>query len=310
MSEVKSWDDNGVQFAWDATSIKMAEKCLRYYGYIIEGWEPLRKSVHLIWGGHFATALERFAKKQALGATREEALIQVVHEALIDTWEYDRDEEGKIIPGTGQPWQSDHNAKTRENLIRSIIWYADHYADDNMKTVHLQNGKPAVELSFTLDADGLILCGHLDKLVEYGGDLYVMDQKSTGSTITPRWFDQFSPDSQMSLYAFAGKAVFDTPVKGVVIDGAQVAVGFTRFERGFAPRTTTQLEEWLSDAKYTIEEAQEATLKKRFPHRTTSCDQYGGCMFRDVCARSPEVRKHFLEADFKKGKRWNPLERR
>lgn len=310
---LKSYDENGVQFAWDSTSIKLVETCLRKYYYKnIEGWQPRRKSVHLIFGGHYATALENYHSYIARGMDPVEAEREIIREALESTWEYDEDENGEPIPGTGQPWQSDHNTKTRENLIRTIVWYLDQFGeDDNCKTVILSDGSAGVEHSFQLDADnGIVLCGHLDRLVEFAGKVYVQDQKTTGSTITKRFFDQFNPDTQMSMYTFAGKTLFGSPVAGVMIDGAQIAVGFTRFERGFTYRDEGSLNEWYDDAMHHIELGQRAAREQFFPKNTASCGNYGGCEFRHVCSRSPSVREQFLKADFVRAKRWDPLEAR
>lgn len=306
-----SFDTEGVQFAWDSTSIKLAETCLRKYKYkMLDGWTPYRKSVHLLFGGWYASALESYYKYVADGMDPEEAVVEVIHEALTETWEYDIDEEtGDPIPDTGAPWLSDHNTKTRENLIRTIVWYLDQFGeDDSCKTVVLASGAPAVEHSFRLEADnGIILSGHLDRLIEYAGHTYVQDQKTTGSTISARFFDGFNPDTQMSLYTFAGKSIFGIPVKGVMIDGAQIAVGFTRFERGFTFRTDAQLNEWYDNSMGTIIRAQQATRDNDFPLNPSSCGNYGGCEFRHVCARSPEVREQFLKADFQQEERWDPL---
>ncbi len=313
MSQLKSFDASGVQFGWDSTSIKSAEKCLRYYFYKhIEGWQPRRKSVHLLFGGWYATALESYHSYVANGMDSEEAIIEVVSEAMCETWLYEEDEQGEPIPGTGGPWLSDHNTKTRENLIRTIVWYLDQFgADDNCKTVILASGKAAVEHSFQIDVDdGIVLSGHIDRLVEYGGKTYVQDQKTTGSTISARFFDGFNPDTQMSLYTFAGKALFGVPVAGVMIDGAQIAVGFTRFERGFTYRDKGSLNEWYDEAMWTIELAQRATREAFFPKNAASCGNYGGCEFRHVCSRSPSVRENFLKADFEQRPRWDPLEAR
>lgn len=332
----KSFDDSGNQWAWDSTCIRLAETCLRKYFYkMIEGWQARRLSVHLEFGSLYATALEHYYKHRALGLSSDEALVEVVHEALIGSVEYEM-EDGNWIDGieardllgdklpapwTGQwrpkPWN--HNLKTRETLIRTIVWYVDQFEDEEIEVIRLADGKPAVELSFTLDlGNGIALCGHLDRLVRYSGEPYVMDQKTTNITISPRFFEKFSPDTQMSAYAFAGKAVYNTPVKGVIIDAAQIAVGFSRFERGFIPRTEDQLEEWLDGALWWIALARDATqrfndgasLAKAFPMNTSSCDLYGGCEFRNVCGRSPSVRQQFLKADFVKGERWDPLARR
>ena len=303
---LKSFDASGLQFAWDSTSIKLAETCLRKYQYkMIEGWSPERKSVHLLFGGWYATALEHFHKHIATGMDYEDAVLEVVSEALYSTWEYEEDGTG------GKPWLSDHNTKTRENLIRTIIWYLDQFRDDPTPTVILSNGEAAVEQSFRIDIDeGLILCGHLDRLVTYSGHYYVQDQKTTGTTITSRFFDAFNPDTQMSLYTFAGRMLFDIPVKGVMIDGAQIAVGFTRFERGFTFRDEASLNEWYDTALDTITRTRKATEDNYFPMNASSCGNYGGCEFRNICSKSPAVREQFLKGDFVKGKRWDPLETR
>lgn len=303
------FDTAGLQFAWDSTSIKLAETCLRKYQYkIYERWQPQRKSVHLLFGGWYATALEDFHKAVAEGVPYDDAVCDVVHEALIATWHHEEDEHGEPIEGTGGPWVSDHNTKTRENLIRTIVWYLDQFRDDPCQTVVLSDGTAAVEHSFKLPVDNdIILCGHLDRLVDYSGKLYIQDQKTTGSTITARFFDGFSPDTQMSLYTFAGRAIFGLPVKGIMIDGAQIAVGFTRFERGFAFRDDAQLSEWYDEAMYTITRAREAAAAGHFPMNPSSCGNYGGCEFRHICSRSPAVRANFLAGDFTQGEQWNPL---
>lgn len=299
----KSFKD-GLQYVWDSTSLKIADACSRYYQYkMIEGWASDRTGVHLRFGMHYATALEHYHKHRALGMSVDEAVELVTHEALIDTWEY----EGEA-PG---PWDSGHHLKNRANLIRSIIWYIDQFAEEEIKTVILANGQPAVEHSFTLPVDdGFYLAGHLDRLALYAGDNYVMDQKTTGSTLGMYYFNQYSPDMQMSTYTFAGKAIFNVPVKGVIIDAAQIAVGFTRFERGFTFRTDAQLNEWYDNTMQLIEDTRRMTKENHFPMRLASCGNYGGCEFRGVCSRSPDVRKNFLLADFKPGWVWDPLERR
>ena len=162
-----------------------------------------------------------------------------------------------------------------------------------------------------LDLDnGVIFSGHIDRLVEFGGKTYVQDQKTTGTTITQRFFNQFNPDTQMSMYTFAGKALFGVPVAGVMIDGAQIAVGFTRFERGFSYLDSGSLNEWYDDAMYHVETARHATRENFFPKNTASCGNYGGCEFRHICSRGPSVREQFLKADFEKQPRWDPLESR
>lgn len=330
-----SFNSDGVQFVWDATSIALADTCLRKYEYkMIQGWESHLLSVHLRFGQHYATALEHFYKFLALGYSRDDALASVVLEALEDTWErpqcevcggtgqidFDDSEQGGTsrciaCDGTGKgsggaPWDSLDTNKTRETLIRSIVWYTEQFKEDST-TVVMFEGKPAVEHSFYLPVDnGVMFSGHLDRLVDYNGSIMVMDQKTTKSTISSNYFDQFHPNTQMSMYSFAGRAIFAMPVKGVIIDAAQIAVGFTRFERGMTFRSDSQLNEWYDDAMLTIEGAREATRKGHFKMNPSACGNYGGCEFRAVCARSPEVRPQFLKAAFSQGAGWDPNKRR
>jgi hypothetical protein len=302
----KSFNDNGVQFAWDSTSISLAQTCPRKYQYrMIEGWRKSDESVHLRFGKHFATALEHYYKHVALGMEWEDALDEVVLEALLDTW--DKTDENP----DGAPWQSFDSIKTRETLIRSIVWYVDQFHDEPIKVMTLADGRPAVEYSFALPVDdGIILTGHIDRVVEYADNPYVMDQKTTKQTISPYWFNQFKPYTQFSMYTFAGKMIFGIPVKGVIIDGGQINVGFTRFERSVSMRTEGELTEWYDDAMRWIEQTQRMTVENHFPMNPASCGNYGGCEFRGVCSRDPALRENFLKADFNKNEPWDPLEAR
>jgi hypothetical protein len=187
----------------------------------------------------------------------------------------------------------------------------EQFKDDKAMPVLLGNGTPAVELNVQLDVDdGIVFSAHLDRLADYADNLYVMDQKTTGSTVSARYFEQYSPDTQMSLYTYMGKAAFGIPVKGVIIDAAQIAVGFTRFERGMTFRTDDQLHEWYDGAMHTIEAARRATQENYFPMNTAACGNYGGCPFRPVCGRDPGARRNFLAADFILGGGYDPLEQR
>jgi hypothetical protein len=143
--------------------------------------------------------------------------------------------------------------------------------------------------------------------VEFSGGFYVMDRKTTGSTLGGYYFDGFNPDNQMSLYSLAGRCVYNTPVRGVILDAAQVAVGFTRFDRGFTYRTEAQLNEWLRDLGYWLDQAERYAADEYWPMNDKSCHNYGGCPFRGVCSKDPAVRESFLESDFER-RPWNPLE--
>jgi hypothetical protein len=299
----KSSFEDGIQVAWDATSLEAYQTCPRKYYYsMIRGISPKNKSVHLIFGGIYATALEHFYKYRAEGDDIPTATRRVVREALEASWDKE----------AGRPVSFEDTKKTRPNLIRTIVWYIDQFAvesEDGLQTYHLQDGKPAVELSFALDVEDVLLCGHLDRVVTMGDQLYVMDQKTTGGTVGTYYFDQFSPNTQMSLYSWAGQAILHSPVRGVIIDAAQIAVNFTRFERGITTRSSDQLTEWFESARWHIKSAQQSATLDLWPMNTASCGNYGGCPFRILCSRSPKVRENYIKSDFVEHN-WDPIQRR
>lgn len=290
---------DGRQWAWSASHIKLAKECWRKYYYAARQ-SLTRKdlSVDLVFGKHYAKALETYHKlrnQQNPATDKPWTHDEAVHEVTF------------VTLNSTSSWQPEHNFKTRSNLIRSIIWYLEHYKDDPCKTIVLSDGKPAVELPFRFQlTDEYVLCGHLDRLVEYAGGLYVQDQKTTGSFLGSYYFKRYNPDVQMSLYSLAAKVVWATPVQGVMIDAAQIAVGFTRFDRGFTYRTEEQLNEWVKDTLFVIN-GQEAAKEAGWPLNDEACQKYGGCQFLEVCSKSPSVRADFLATGFVKSD-YSPLE--
>ena len=315
-----------LQKAWDSTSLGLAKECLRKYYYtIIEGWRSKGESVHLIFGIHFHKALEIYDLHRAQGADYETGLDEAVRYCLEATWvraERVQGSDTQLSTGmeepedeqVGTPWTPDHPAKTRSNLIRSVIWYLETYREDQVSTIILASGKPAVELSFRFDSgipspgpDNYLLCGHMDRVVDYGGDQFVMDRKTTGSSPGAYFFKGFSPDNQMTLYTLASRVIYNAPVKGVIIDAAQIAVGFTSFARGFTLRTSDQIEEWQEDLRTWLTIIENAAATGAYPMNEKSCGNYGGCVFREVCSQQRNVREFYLKTNFEK-RFWNPLE--
>lgn len=331
---MKSFTPEGLQWAWDATSITAATTCPRYYQYtILLGWtpdEPMAKDLR--FGAHFATAVESYYKYVILeGDDHATALRRVVRQAMIHTWDHDTvdatddtptdswrhfDDKSLVkVPDTGMPWESYDANKNRWNLIRTIIWYFCHYVEDKHDTttiVTLPDGRPAVELSFSFEiADDITYCGHMDRLSKlYDDDVFAMDQKTTGSGLSPFFFAGFDRSIQMSGYNLAGQVIFGTPIRGVMIDAAQVQVGGTVFGRGYTYRTEDQLNEWMAETEYIVRRTQSFTEMGFFPRDTTACGYYKGCPFQEICGKSPSNRSRFIKGKFAKRKRWDPIERR
>lgn len=312
-----------IQYAWDSTSLGYLKQCPRLYQYImIEGWVGKDENVHLRFGQEYHSALEEYDRLRVDEVPHNDAVRDVISALLTRTfgWEPDRDTKaGKY--------------KNRDSLVRTVIYYLDAHKDDAAKVHILKDGSPAVELSFrfelefgpragqevikSIDQDATaqpyLLCGHLDKVVEFSGALFNMDHKTT--TITPGqyFFDQFSPNNQMTLYTLASQIILDAPIRGVIINAAQLLIDDSRFQRGFTYRTPDQLTEWVNDLRYWLSLAEEFATHNYWPMNDTACDKYGGCRFRGICSKSPSVRERFLEGNFTKlplEERWNPLKPR
>ena len=319
--------DTNVQYAWDSTSLGYLKTCPRLYQYtMIEGWGHAEESVHLRFGTELHKALQEYEVLRAKGISREPAIREVVYDLLARTRDWIVDEDSRA-----------GKYKNRASLIRAAVDYFDHYVKDAAQTYILPNGKPAVELSFRFELDWgpkfgyslgteigpseyevkswtpYLLCGHLDRVVTFNDDLYVLDLKTTTSTPGSYYFDQYHPSNQMTLYTLASQVILGTTVKGVIIEAAQIAIGFTRFTRGMTYRTPDQLEEWLADLRYWLALAEGYATEGYWPQNDTACDKFGGCRFREICSKSPQVRGQFLKSKFEQlplGDRWNPLRSR
>jgi hypothetical protein len=313
------------------------------YQYImVEGWGSLDESIHLKFGIEYHQALQEYDIARAQGSNHPDATRLALHDLLkrIHDWEVDTDTKaGKY--------------KNRRTLVAMVLDYLDHFADDPAQTYIMKDGRPAVELSFRFElgwgpqayaVNGIewhehgeyldsksgkrynlvmkyaevsqpyLLCGHLDRVVDFAGNLFVMDRKTTTTTLSSHYFDQWSPSNQMTLYTLASQIILDSPIKGVIIDAAQVLLTEPgRFVRGFTYRTPDQLNEWMDDLGHWLRLAEGYATEGYWPQNDTACDKFGGCRFREVCSKSPQVREQFLKSSFDKlpeDQRWNPLKPR
>jgi CRISPR/Cas system-associated exonuclease Cas4 (RecB family) len=292
----------GLQIAWDATSYKAFMACPRYYQYsILMGFRSRRESMHLTFGRYYHEALELYDKLKATGDETHDQIVEQVYNAVVTI---------------SKDWDTEDSLKNRFNLIRSVMWYMMKWEVDPIPTAMVgPGGTPAVELSFQFPLEGcskltgeqLSLCGHMDGICALDtGQLFVRERKTTKNTLSGSFFNEFRTDIQVDLYNLAGLVITMQSIAGVLIDGVQVAVNFSRYGRQYIPKNKDQRKELLKDID-TIQDAAERYAEKEYwPRHTRHCYQ---CDFKAVCAESPAIRQSVLEADFKV-ERWNPLEAR
>jgi hypothetical protein len=302
-----------LQIYIDSSSLSEFKVCPRKYYYsIVLGRQPTTESVHLTFGTLLHSALELYHKsrfRQEGGLDHPNALRATVEWLMGATW----DREHK------RPWSSNDKYKNRFTLIRTVVWYLDQYQEDVLVTAVLKDGRPAIELPFAIDSgytaftgEEFILCGKIDRIAIFKPDsnYYVTDVKTTQSTIGDYYFKKFTPDNQVSTYSLAGTLAFGIPVQGLIIDACQVAIEFSRFERGLIERSQAQLTEWQEDLGYWLMNLNHCAETENWPRNDSACDRYGGCPFRPVCSqRNPNAAQQVLMGSYAE-RTWDPLKNR
>jgi hypothetical protein len=316
-----------IQLAWDSVSLTSILSCPRRYQLsIIEGRMPKGTSfaIALSFGILFHFGLEQFHKARFAGMDFEEAQA----EALKQTFAHKLSQQLPTFDDIAEQ-KENHDAdeddgidlrnskvRTRYHLARAIIWYLEQYgADDPCKTLALPSGAPAVEVSFRIPlpleiaGQPMLLCGHIDRVVEFNDNLYVTDYKTT-KALTRQFFEMFELSHQMTGYSVAGNILYDRPTKGIIVDGLALQVGGVKCARHITRRTGGQLKEYFDLLRYVAELAQFLDARfgdSTYPLNTASCYF---CQYKSVCSQAPEFRQGHLDMHFERDAGWNPLANR
>lgn len=149
--------------------------------------------------------------------------------------------------------------------------------------------------------------GKMDQIVEWNGELWVRDFKTT-SRMGKNYSDQFDPNNQMTGYVWMAEQLSGRRVKGVMIE---VVYNTKRNGPEFHPFLSTRspqaIEDWLEEVQYEIETARRYEKDDRYPKRTTACRDYGGCFFRGACQKANwRTRENWLRSKTIRSV-WDPL---
>jgi hypothetical protein len=365
-----------LQWCYDSTSLTLLQGCLRKYNFrLLQGYQPRELPPPLSWGRDFHTCKETYHKCIASGLDHETSVLRTAKLAML----------------LGERLLSLDTSRTKETLVRSVVWYLEEYRDDPLKTALLPDGSPAVELSFMLPvfdlevgptdelpplsltdilneldysptphqlieivrggrklfgklipgkmefhAEHFDACleafysitvhfsGHIDRVVHFGDEVFVTDYKSSKYALTSDWIRGFDRSIQFMGYYTAAQimsslpnTVFPSPPAGVIVDGLQLGVTFTRFARFPLRYYPSTAEEFLQNFEALVRcKAEPAARLGLYPFESESeCNHFrrrdgtGGCEFRRVCnlpapAREQELKKGFLKST------WDPSQSR
>lgn len=292
--------DNTMRSAWKACQRK-------FWLSFMEGWAGQKPSVHLHAGLAFAKGLEvtRFAFYSG-GASAEEA-IMLGWKALIEAY--------------GDFDSSESPNKNAHRMGEALVSYFDEYPleTDTLKPA-IFRGNPAVEFTFAIPLPinhpetglPILYCGRFDMLGEANGQLFVVDEKTTGS-LGQYWARRYELSAQFTGYCWAAHQ-YGYPVVGAIVRG--IGILKTDIKHAAMPllRPPFMIEEWYRELLIDIHGMIEAWKKMETmdgweayrPDYADACGSYGGCQFISVCNIHPANREKLLAVNFTK-REWTPL---
>ena len=278
--------EDGQQVVYDASSFEKLQAChvLHDYTYRKKLIPPLKeKSPAIVWGKAWHDIREAAEYAKINGAEPSTILRDSLHVSL-SKW-------GDAL------LKSRDTGRTVATLVRAAVEYSERFANDEYETAII-NGVPFIEQRFEvpLFIPGKRWSGRLDRLVRLKGtdNYYIWECKSTDATLGNYFYLRYNPNHQNPSYYWALKEVMGINIIGVVMDCVQTAVGFTRFARYPITFVPSQIEEWKEEVRNEIALADSAWAEGKLRMRRTSCMNYGGCAFREVCGDAQEFRHNAL----------------
>jgi hypothetical protein len=218
----------------------------------------------------FGLAIHRFMEVYYKGGTEQEA-----YKAFVNHYQ--------DHPGEG--------ARTLENGIVILDGYIKKWKPERFKVLQVE-----VSLKWEMSSD-LVYCGRSDLVMEYMGDIYIVDHKTTGrpSTYIPR------PNQQLAGYLF-GSRLLGINAHKVMLNLIGVFKTKVEYNRPEAYIPDWELEHWRRSVLQTKLDIDHATETGFFSRETTQCAY---CPYRELCLSEPEVVEKVIPMYYKE-RRWEP----
>lgn len=280
----------------------------KFWLRFFESWDLPRPSVHLHAGQAFAKGLEVTRKAWFLGETRDP------DEAIARGWQALIEEYGDFVD-EAVPNKSAHR------MGEALISYFDQYPlETDLIQPAMFHGRPAVEFRFALPlpilnpstGDPILYTGRFDMLGLANGQLFVVDEKTTGS-LGQYWSRRYELSAQFTGYCWAAKE-YGYPVVGAMIRGIGILSKEIKHAEMPLWRHDFLIAEWyealLADVKRMIEAwkamEEQSPWSVWQPDFADACGAFGGCQFLPVCEIAPQSREKLLDINFAK-RVWDPL---
>lgn len=301
----------------DSTMLTCFRSCPRkFYHEFVLGLRPPGVSIDLHAGGCFATAMEVFRKSfygenLSVDDAKQKALA-----AFLVAW------------GDFEIPEYKKTAKTKDRMWDAVEEYIVKFppATDHIQPFYVE-GRPTFEFTFavplepvcdpedTYDMDGtafpphpvtgepFLYSGRFDMFGSYQGKPVVMDDKTSGRSISTGWAEQWNLRNQFIGYTWACRQLgidLDTVVpRGITILK-------TKIDFGEAIKTYSESLRirWLEQVRRDLWRIVRCWNENYWDYNfADACTAYGNCIFMDMCKSSePENWANDFVVN-----RWNPL---
>jgi len=231
-----------------------------------------------------------------------------IHLAL-DSWYQDKDIEKAIgIFKADYPEDLTVDDKRTHKMGEWILRnYHEKYLDQPYELLSTEK-----EFSILLPW-GNKLTGRIDKIVKWGGAVWIVDHKTT-SQMGPSYVKMAEPNMQFDGYIYAARALGYEAI-GVIVDALLVAKGLlesstrgrlTPLLRYDSYRSPIQLAEYEHEIQMIQKDIAVCENTGYWCPNKDSCTYYGECPYRRVCMEESGLRERLLESEYTV-EFWSPI---
>jgi hypothetical protein len=206
-------------------------------------------------------------------------------------------------------------AKTKDNMWRAVEDYITQFPP---LTDHVQpyfsNGEPTFEFTFAIPLDfpefpthpsgePFLYAGRFDMFGAYQGRPVVVDDKTSGRSISTGWSDQWNLRNQFLGYTWAcrqsGIDLDTCVVRGIVIQVKEI-----KFAEAIKVYSEELRQKWFEQLKRDLWRLRRSWDEGYFDYNLgDTCTAYGQCIFMDRCrSNNPDAWASEFQV-----RHWNPL---
>lgn len=267
----------------DSTKIDDYLRCERKYFFKhILGWEPEDESFHRVYGRAMHKSLAILTKAHV--REREELVASAITAFNLEF--------EKVFPQWAEG-ENDFGYKSSKNIGTVLIDYVIRYSDDDFTNLFTEIGGSVPILGnrriyFLMDSINF----------RESNEKYSSLEHKTGSKLSRSWRDQWRLSIQVGTYTHVLHCLYPRDkVEGVVVNGI-ILTKQTQFERVPVERSLDSMDNWLWTTSRIVDnieadiarlelQSQDEVVMTCFKQNPTSCTDFFGCEYWNICIARP-----------------------